>query len=418
MRLDPLIGFQLRSGSRFALLELAPVFGIVSGLLAGMGPGFVRSIASVLFPGSAPLVAAPVPGLSQVLIAFLFTSVALIARKRLMQGASGWMLHLPLSRLDLRRSLNLGIVASCSVPTLGLLVLWLVRPVAPQSVGTTALLLVVTILQLICVAASASMFVLPVRLPARWVALAAMVLATTNAVGLGVAALCVVVCDRWGGSLRPPRQGDIESRWQSRKSSWQPPEKWSVFALVTSFSVRSLPARAWFEMALALLPLGAAALFVANNELSTVHIRGAERLGVCLAITLALSSLVEALHKNRPPASFLRSLPWSSNNRTLFDAVLFGTLSLPIFFLCSFLYSMTAVIGMIVLVFLAVRCSGHISRPSKLGAGMDLLIEGSLVSALVALVPWSSVVLVLLLPVVFARAVERNRNIGVVGIPA
>jgi hypothetical protein len=401
-----MIGFQIRSGGRFALLELAPVFGLLAGVVAFMGPGFVQSLAAALFPDDASqwLRAWPRMSLEPVLLVAPFFAAASAARSRLLPGAYGWMEHLPVSPLDLRRALGLALTVSNAPTLLSMVVLRLIR----EGVGGGApavLVVSVSLLQFLIVAVAVAYAVLPVRRSARLLAALCGLLAMTGLPGAVLGVVGLLVSERLSGGLRPRRS---ISSWEPRAQSLN--ARRPLVPLPIAIALRALPGRSWLALPAALLPLGACALFLANNELELVHQRGAARLAVGIAITALLATVCESIWKHRPVDRFVRSLPWSSKRRVAYDAGLLFVVSLPVVLVYASVFPRTAPTALALSAVLAVRGSGHLRAPLKLGPGSAVWLEGTLSSGLVALLPWLWIPMLVGLPFLWQRAAERERN--------
>jgi hypothetical protein len=86
-------------------------------------------------------------------------------------------------------------------------------------------------------------------------------------------------------------------------------------------------ASAWISGA---FPLAAAGLFVRNNELPAALERRGVVLGTALALTISVGVLAEELAVRRPVWPWARSLPVGSRRRVREDAIVLGALALPL----------------------------------------------------------------------------------------
>jgi hypothetical protein len=164
---------------------------------------------------------------------------------------------------------------------------------------------------------------------------------------------------------------------------------------------------AWF---LGLLPVGAAFAFITNNELAPEHVRLGARLGAGLAVMLLLAQMAEALAVRRPAWPWSRSLPWSAAQRVSSDAIFLGIHALPLIVLAALIHpAALTVLGILPL--LALRAAGAMRRAPerRTGAAGEVLLEGSLLAALVALLPWTALLPLILAPWAWRAAAERER---------
>lgn len=348
---------------------LLPVITAAFGAGMLLGTDFLSSISHVLYGTRAS-------GGTAVLFAVVLLGGAAEAAPRVCRGLGGWLRHLPVSGLAHRRAAGLAIAISQAPLVLGFLFLAAYASLAPDALLADALKLIVTAL-------AAALCVTPVE--RRWaalpLALAAAVLAGSGGWGtLGIAALLLVLADLAAGPLA--RSG-APAVHLSRRSGG----RWIEARIVW----RALGSRLFGAWALGLLPVGAAFAFTVNNALAPEHVRLAARLGAGMAATLALAQVGEALAARRPAWPWSRSLPWSAARRTGADALLLGLHALPLVLLAARI-DPAALIFLAALPLLATRAAGAMRRAPerRTGAAGEILWEGALLSALVALLPWTA----------------------------
>jgi hypothetical protein len=160
-----------------------------------------------------------------------------------------------------------------------------------------------------------------------------------------------------------------------------------------------------------LLPLGAAFLFVTNNPLAPQHVRLAALLGGASAVVFLMADLGEALGVRRPAWPWIRSLPWSADRRVRADAALLAAHALPLLAVTAKIDWVAAVAVLAITPWLAARAAGAVRRAPerRTGASGEILIEGFLLAAAVALLPWLSLLALAGTPWALRVAAERER---------
>lgn len=382
-----LLRFHLSVGARLALRVLAPMLAAVVGAMMLLGVDFINSFGALLF-GSRE------GGGSGLIIAFACLGVASLAAPRICRGLDGWMRHLPVSGLAHRRAAMLAIAAAQA----SLLLLLLFFAAAAAKNGANPYPSLVGLLVALPAAALAAM---PVRLLARPLALTAAFLPFSGGwLPVGLGAVLLIVSDAIAGPLRKvapaitfARRGT--GRWFEARIAWRALGGSLLGAYLTS-----------------LLPLGAAMLFVRNNELAPVYVRLGALLGGGTAVVLLLSSLGESMAVRRPAWPWSRSLPWSARQRVLFDSLFLGAHALPLVLLTAWIEPLAAIAVLLVIPFLAARTAGAVRRAPerRTGASGEILIEGMLLAAAVALLPWGSLVALIGTPWAIRAAAERERR--------
>ncbi|HEY8022216.1 MAG TPA: hypothetical protein VIH93_14015, partial [Thermoanaerobaculia bacterium] len=279
--------------------------------------------------------------------------------------------------------------------------------------------LAAALLGLVLSAAAAALFAVPVArpLPARPLALAAALLAAAGSwPALGVAALLILATDLAAGDLPVGSPAGSKTGSKAERSSSHQPDP-----LAGGAAARWLPARiAWRALGwrlagaylVALLPWGAAALFVAHNQLSPWAVGLAARLGGGAAAVLLLAQLGEALAVQRPAWPWARSLPQSALARVAADALFLGVHASPGVALAAWIAPRAALPVALALPYLALRAAGALRRAPerKIGASGEILMEGMWLAAAVALLPWASLALAAAAPLAARWAAERERR--------
>jgi hypothetical protein len=391
MALGALLRFHLRVGARLALRVMAPILAAVVGGMMLLGVDFINSFGALMFGsrkgGSS----------GGLIIAFACLGTAWIAAPRICRGLDGWMRHLPVTGLAHRRAAMLAIAAAQA--SLLLLLLFFATAAAKNGANPWP-----SLAGLFVALPAAAVAAMPVRFWARALALTAAVVPFSGPfsggwlpVGLGVVLL--IASDALAGPLRKAaptidfaRRGT--GRWLEARIAWRALGGSLLGAYLTG-----------------LLPLGAAMLFVRNNELAPVYVRLGALLGGCTAVVLLLSGLGESLAVRRPAWPWSRSLPWTARQRVLFDSLFLGAHALPLVLLTAWIEPLAAVAVLLVIPFLGARTAGAVRRAPerRTGASGEILIEGMLLAAAVALLPWGSLVALTGTPWAIRAAAERER---------
>ncbi len=213
-----------------------------------------------------------------------------------------------------------------------------------------------------------------------------------------------------------------------------------VLALAAAFSVRSAPVRkhhgprrrllsfAFFpalalravrgRILLAYLPalsvLGAAWLFLRNNDLAARPALALSLFGLSLAVTAFIATAADILASRRPVWPWLRSLPLSAAARVRDDALLLALLASPLAAGLALLRrpAQEAVYLLGPVAWLAIRAAGTMREAGDRPFGTlgTVAVEGTILSLVVALVPPASFFLAAATPVAFllARNAERR----------
>jgi hypothetical protein len=389
--LTAVLRFHLRVGARVALRVLVPVIAALFGGGMILGVDFLNSLARMLYgPGSA--------GGTAMLLAFGAIGVASAAAPRVCRGLDGWLRHLPVPGRTHRRAAVLAIAVT-QAPLFLLL--------TPLSLVTTrdAAVFLVDVLAVPVTALAAALFALPVGRGAlvKPLALAAAILPQSGGwTTLAAGACLLVVADQLAGPLRKaagPRR---------RAGSLSP----TLLPLEARIAWRALGWRLAGAYGAALLPLASGWAFVAHNELPPVYVARGALLGGGLATVLLLAQMGETLAARRPAWPWSRSLPWPASQRVAFDALFVAAHAVPLLALAAVIHPPSVLALLALLPLLAVRTAGAMRRAPerRTGASGEILMEGGLAAALVALLPWVSLGLLAFVPWAVRAAAERERR--------
>jgi len=386
-----LLVFHLRAGARIAIRSFAPLFSTILALIIlNVDPaGAVIGFATAVF-ARRPAMAALAP---VVLIAFLLPAWA---APKLVHGLHGWIRHLSFTSTANRRgvALALAVIQTPLAVSLGCL--------ASVAIGR-GLNIGSPIMRLMLVLVAGAMASLPVRrkiitIPAAVVAALMTLLGGWSQMLL--AAVVIVAAEAVSGPIcevRPRNPWRAAGSWLSLRIAWRA-LGWRISRIYT----------------IALLPLVMTALFLKNNDLPQSLAAGAVRLGGSVTVVLVLTGLVTNLAVRRPAWPWARSLPWSSSQRIISDALFLGLHSLLFLPILTVRFPASAACILGLLPFLALRAAGCVRRlPGMRTGGGRFLMEGFSLSALLSLLPWTSLLCLAAAPLAYraARASERSLKV-------
>lgn len=392
MPLLPLLRFHLSVGARLAMRVFMPV--IVTAVGGGMllGNDFLTSLSRMLYGARSA-------GGSAAMIAAACLGAAAVASPRISRGLGGWLRHLPVSGVAHRRAAGIAI----AVAQAPLLLLFLFLAAFASRSGST---LIVDALALFVTAVAAGVAMVPAK--RRWasapLALAGAFTAGAGGWGLlGVGTVLTIAADLAAGSIARTGGPPITKARGSKGAGGGMLE----FRIAWRALERTLPG-AFF---LGLLPVGAAWAFIVNNTLTPEHARLGARLGAGCAVVFLLSQIAESLAVRRPAWPWSRSLPWSANRRVLSDALFLGIHTLPLVLLTAWI-NPAALVALAILPVLAVLAAGAVRRAPerRTGASGEIVGAGLLLSALIALLPWTALLALAATPWAVRAAAERERR--------
>jgi hypothetical protein len=400
-----LIRFHLRVGVRVALRTLVPIVaGVVfAAVMYGSVLTVLAPVRAALFPPAASIASA-------LLAVALSGAVAAATAPRLATGLSGWIRHLPASGVDHRRALTAGLVVA-QAPVLAVVVAGGLLSIGDRT--STSLPRLVGLLPL---AWGSTLAVLPIR--HRWARLAALVGAAAAWVGsweaLALAAPLLGVAEWTAGPLDPAapkryvgRRADRGGRWTT--AAERPPSAARLWLVIAWRALRWRMVAGWLVVPTVLVPMW---LFLRNNRLESGQDVLAVRLCGVVAAVVAMAVLADGLVRRRPPWPWIRSLPWSAGARVACDAVLLGSVALPVMIAAAAMAPQALLPMIATLPVIALRGSAAMRDGvgRTVGASGPLLLEGLLVAGLVALLPWAAVAVAALTPVGWRVAIERERR--------
>jgi hypothetical protein len=394
--LPALLRFHLHVGARLAMRVLVPVLVAAVGGITLLGTDFINSFSALLWGPQSK-------GGSGVLIAALCYGVAVSAAPRVCRGLDGWLRHLPIGGGAQRRAAALAIAVAQTPLLIGLAILSLAATKFGRGTFVDALCL------LVC-AAAAALVAMPVErwLLTRPLALAAAVVAVSGSwLHLGAGIVLLAVADLCAGELPREKHRSLAGKGTKRAIG-----KWTGHLVELRIAWRALRWRLVSALAAGLLPLAGAAAFVAHNELAPQHVRLAALLGGGCSVVFLFADLGEVLGAHRPAWPWARSLPWSARRRVLFDAGFLAAHALPTILLTAWIDPLSSLAVLAVTPWLAARAAGAMRRAPerRTGASGEILMEGLLLAAAVALIPWISLLAPFAAPWAVRAAAERDRK--------
>ena len=384
--------FHLRVGARLALRALAPVLAACLFVYYVLRPEFTLELARILFLEGSLLESGAVGTL-------LLTGLARIVAPRIAAGGGGWIRSLPVGGGALRLSAVLSLVVA-EAPLLAALggLAWVVTGPYPASVATR-------IAGVIVGAAAAGLANLPS--PAKpWTKIlpvAACFLSFSGAAAvLGAAAALLALYMALPGQTAPARK---------RRG---PRASLPSTAFFQGLALRAVRGRIILAYVLPVVVLGATKLFLTNNELSAGSAFAVSLFGLALGLTAFIGPAADVLAARRPAWPWLRSLPRSAAARVRDDAIFLALLALPVAGGVAFLArpAREALYLAGPLAWFAVRGAGAMRESADRPFGVlgRIAVEGTILSLVLALLPWTAGLLAAATPVAFliARNAERR----------
>jgi len=384
-----LLLFHFKAGVRLAMQSFTPVFcaALAILMLDIDAAGAVKSLARDIFvapdrrnPALAAIAA----------LAFLF---AFSASRRLAYGANAWVRHMPFTDRANRRALAAALMAVQIPLIVALGLLGAVAHVSGAAVFRPVLLRVTLVLGAAAIAA------MPVQ--RHW---ATLILSAATA-GMALygpllllipAAALLLATDAVAGAIKTTK----------------PPRTFSPAATLFDCRValRALGHRVIRPYIGALVPVGLAMFFTINNAPPPALSAGAARLGGGLGATLLIAGMAARLSVWRPVWPWARSLPWSSVRRVTGDGIFIAGLTAPLLFPIALLDVWAAIAVAAMAPFLALRAAAYerISGHRSIVGG--LIVEGTIVSALVCLVPWTAWAFLAAVPVALHAAADKEQR--------
>lgn len=393
MRADAaFLRFHLRVGARLAARILAPVLAVIFIVFYILRPEFVIALARALFVEGGR-------GGSGLAGTLLLLGLARAVVPRITAGRAGWARSLPADGRALRAMEVLSSVVA-GMPVLAVLaaLAWFVAGPDPERIA-------IRLAGLLAGAAAAGLFCLggPFSFGGKILPAAACFLSFLgHAVFLAAAAALLAL------ALAVP----MKARGGRGRRSSRRPLPAAVFFY--GLSLRAVGAR----IVLAYLPpafiLAGGRLFLMNNELTGSAPLSLSLFGITQAAAVFIGLAANTLVARRPAWPWLRSLPRSAGARIGSDALFLGLNALPLATGLALFGRPAREAALLAgpLAWLALRGAGAVrdAADRRFGALGPVLVEGTIVSMSVAVMPWISWLIAAASPVAFllARAAERR----------
>ncbi len=381
--------FHLHVGTRLALRIFIPVVAVFFALYYVLRPELFLSLMATLLDGGFLL--------SGIFTTFLFLIMAGFAARRVCLGLDGWIRHLPALSSIHRRMAAIAIFTA-QIPLLIILAglacmsskLFEV-PAAPYLTG-------LPFVGLVC-----GFSVMPVKRKtlSRPLAILAGISLSSNSWGLLIPGiLSLLAADALSGPLVSKK----------RHPKFRKPFK-GIF-LVSLINWRALRLRILIPYLLSLPFLGAAQLFITNNNPPPSLTEQVIRFGGTLSVILFCAILANMLAARRPPWPWIRSLPWSAKSRILSDFSFMSIFVLPLLVIVGVM-NFRAMLPLALSFPLFVLYSAYSIRQdaeSPIGASGKVLIFGIIGALTLCIIPWSSLFFLGLTPWILKEAIKAEKH--------
>jgi hypothetical protein len=182
--------------------------------------------------------------------------------------------------------------------------------------------------------------------------------------------------------------------------------------LVAFINWRALRLRPLVLYLLSLPFLGAAQLFIANNNPAPLLAEKMIRFGGALGLILFCSVFANMLASRRPPWPWIRSLPWSAKTRIVWDSSFIGLHALPLVVLVGAMNLKSMLPLALSLPIFAIYSAYSIRQApeSVMGASGKVLLLGTFGSFFLCLIPWSSVCFLALTPLILNLGTKAEKH--------
>jgi len=384
--------FHLRVGARLSLRVLAPVLATVFFLQYILRPEFAIALARILFLEGSLFE-------SGLIGTVLLIGLARIVAPRIATGSGGWACSLPVGGGAQRLSAVLAMLVA-EAPLLVVMgaMAWVITAPDPARIAFRIVGLVVG-------AMAAGLACLPTQaspLGRLFPAVACFLSFSGQAAILGVSAALLVL------STALPGRGAAARRRPGPRSNLP------SAAFFPGLSLRAVRGRIVFAYISPAITLGATWLFLTNNVLAAKTAFAVCLCGLSLGLTGFIGIAAGVLASRRPAWPWLRSLPRSSAARVRDDAFLLALLALPLAGGLALFHRQAweAVFLAGPLAWLATRGAEAMREAGERPFGVlgQVAVEGTILSLILTLLPWTSFILAAATPIafLFARNAERR----------
>jgi hypothetical protein len=337
-------------------------------------------------------------------LAAIAAALARDAVPRLTLGLGGWTRSLPVTGTQHRRAvvyglpiIQLPLVVSVLLAALLTVVAYRVPLAWPKLAGLPVALL------------AAGAAAVPARrrlVTAPLFACATVIASLGRWDALSAAVALFVIADVSAGSLRFP----------ARRAAVPVPAAPGTLH-VFRFTWRALGWRLLAPLPMPALALAAAWFYSRNNELNATDTGFVARLWSIIALALYVGAVGDTVVTRRPSWPWIRSLPWSSRDRVLDDAVAIGAPAIAVA-LAAAVVDVTAVaIALAAVPPLAMLASWllHGARRRLTRVSGAMIVVGALLGTAVAFRPWAIVAALAATPLLLRAAARRDRREIVTG---
>jgi len=381
--------FHLHVGIRLALRIFVPVVSIFIALYYLLRPELFNSLMAQILDGGFLL--------SGITTTFFCLFISGFASRRICLGLNGWIRHLPIEGIVQRRMAGFAI-SIAQIPALAIIAGLAVMAMKLYQVSAAPFIAGLPLLGL-----SSGLCVLPVKrkfITRPLAALATIGFASNNWAFLTGGIFLMIAADRISGPLVQKKK-----HAKFHKTS-------RGLLLVASINWRALRLRSLWLYLLSLPLLGAAQLFIANNNPAPLLAEKMIRFGGALDLMLFCSIFANMLASRRPPWPWIRSLPWSAKTRILWDSSFIGLHALPLVVLVGAMNLKSMLPLALSLPIFAVYSAYSIRQApeSVMGASGKVLLLGIFGSLFLCLIPWSSVCFLALTPMIINLATKAEKH--------
>ncbi len=381
--------FHLHVGIRLALRIFVPVVSIFIALYYLLRPELFNSLMAQILDGGFLL-----SGITATFFCFI---IAGFASRRICLGLNGWIRHLPIEGIVHRRMAGFAI-SIAQIPALAIIAGLAVVAMKLYQVSAVPFIAGLPLVGLSC-----GLCVLPVKrklITRSLAALAAIGFSSNNWAFLAGGILLLIAADGISGSL------------VQKKKHTKFHKTFRGIFLVAFINWRALRLRPLVLYLLSLPFLGAAQLFIANNNPAPLLAEKMIRFGGALGLILFCSVFANMLASRRPPWPWIRSLPWSAKTRIVWDSSFIGLHALPLVVLVGAMNLKSMLPLALSLPIFAIYSAYSIRQApeSVMGASGKVLLLGTFGSFFLCLIPWSSVCFLALTPLILNLGTKAEKH--------
>jgi len=381
--------FHLHVGIRLALRIFVPVVSIFIALYYLLRPELFNSLMAQILDGGFLL--------SGITTTFFCLIIAGFASRRICLGLNGWIRHLPIEGMVHRRMAGFAI-SIAQIPALAIIASLAVVAMKLYQVSAAPFIAGLPLVGLSC-----GLCVLPVKkklITRSLAALAAIGFSSNNWAFLAGGILLLIAADGISGPL------------VQKKKHAKFHKTFRGMFLVAFINWRALRLRPLVLYLLSLPFLGAAQLFIANNDPAPLLAEKMIRFGGAVGLILFCSVFANMLASRRPPWPWIRSLPWSAKTRIVWDSSFIGLHALPLVVLVGIMNLKSMLPLALSLPIFAVYSAYSIRQApeSVMGASGKVLLLGTFGSLFLCLISWSSLCFLALTPLILNLGTTSEKH--------